>query len=306
MKYIFLFLFLISLASHAQFLNPAEPVRFLALGDSYTIGQSVPPAQRWPRQFLDSLVVRGFTEETLKIIATTGWRTDDLLNAIAQQPSTQPYTLVSLLIGVNNQYQNRPISQYYSEFPRLLDSAIHLAGGNPDRVFVVSIPDYAFTPYGQNANPSQITSGINQYNEINRSIANQRGIAYFDITGISRQGVAEPLLVASDGLHPSGLQYTRWVSKILDKVDSLLFTSVVTPEKEDGILSPFPVPTSGWITVPSAEKRSEIELSGADGKRFLLPVHEGGRIWLGDRPKGIYFLKLKKGRRMEVLKLVKD
>lgn len=306
MKYLFLFLILISFSSQAQFLNPAEPVRFLALGDSYTIGQSVLPSQRWPRQFLDSLAVRGFTEETLKIIATTGWRTDDLLNAIAQQPSTQPCTLVSLLIGVNNQYQNRPISQYYSEFPRLLDSAIHLAGGDPERVFVVSIPDYAFTPYGQNANPSQITSGINQYNQINRSIADQKGIAYFDITEISRQGVAEPSLVATDGLHPSGLQYTRWVSKILDTVDSLLLTSVSTSQKKDGILNPYPVPTSGWISVPSAEKLSDVELSGAEGKSFRLSVDADGRIWMGDRPKGIYYLQLKKGRKKEVLKLVKE
>jgi lysophospholipase L1-like esterase len=296
MKYLFHFLFLISVTSQAQYLNPAEPVRFLALGDSYTIGQSVLPALRWPRQLLDSLVLRGFTEETLKIIATTGWRTDNLLSAIAQEPTTQPYTLVSLLIGVNNQYQNRPISQYYAEFPQLLDSAIHLAGGNPDRVFVLSIPDYAFTPFGQNANPSQITSGINQYNEINRSITAQKGIAYFDITGISRQGVAEPSFVASDGLHPSGLQYTRWVSKILNTFDSLLVTTASESVIKDGILHPYPVPTSGWITIPSAEKLVEVELTGADGKSFRLHVEDDGRIWIGDRPKGVYNIQLGKRR----------
>jgi len=296
MKYLFHFLFLILVTSQAQYLNPAEPVRFLALGDSYTIGQSVLPALRWPRQLLDSLVLRGFTEETLNIIATTGWRTDNLLSAIAQQPSTQPYTMVSLLIGVNNQYQNRPISQYYAEFPRLLDSAIHLAGGNPDWVFVVSIPDYAFTPFGQNANPSQITSGINQYNEINRSITAQKGIANFDITGISRQGVAEPSFVASDGLHPSGLQYTRWVSKILNTFDSLLVTTASESVKKDEILHPYPVPTSGWITIPSADKLVEVELTGADGKSFRLHVQDDGRFWIGDRPKGVYILQLGKRR----------
>ena len=251
-------------------------------------------------------MLRGFTEDTLKIISTTGWRTDNLIQAVSQQPLALPYTLVSLLIGVNNQYQNRPISQYTTEFPRLLDSAIQLAGGNPERVFVLSIPDYAFTPYGQSANPSQITNGINQYNQINRSIANERGIAYFDITEISRQGVIEPVLVAADGLHPSGLQYTRWVSKILDRIDSLLVLSISPKNKQRTEMQVFPVPTSGWVTLPSMENPKEIECFGSDGKPYRGLIPSEDRIWIGDFPKGLYWIRWNTRNGKEIRKLVKD
>jgi lysophospholipase L1-like esterase len=304
-KFLFL-LFLVSATTQAQFLDPSEPIRFLALGDSYTIGQSVSPEQRWPRQLLDSLVLRGFTEDTLKIIATTGWRTDNLIQAISQQPLAPPYTLVSLLIGVNNQYQNRPISQYTTEFPQLLDSAIHLAGGNPERVFVVSIPDYAFTPYGQGANPAQITAGINQYNQVNKDLTLERGIAYFDITEISRQGVIEPGLVAADGLHPSGLQYTRWVSKILDRIDSVLVLSISPKNKPRKEMQIFPVPTSGWITLPYMENQTEIVCFGSDGKSYNRYFQPERKIWVGDLPKGVYRMQLNTRNGKEIWKLVKD
>jgi lysophospholipase L1-like esterase len=160
------------------------------------------------------LVLRGFTEETLNIVATTGWRTDNLLNAIAQQPSTQPYTLVSLLIGVNNQYQNRPISQYYAEFPRLLDSAIHLAGGNPDRVFVVSIPDWGITPFGGKGQNKTISEQIDLFNKVKKEETVKKGILFIDITPISRQAINDVSLIAEDGLHPSGKMYQQWVEKI--------------------------------------------------------------------------------------------
>jgi lysophospholipase L1-like esterase len=305
MKHLFHFLFWFSLSCHAQYLNPAQPVRFLALGDSYTIGQNVNPAQRWPRQLLDSLVVRGFTEQNLTYIATTGWRTDNLLTAIAQHTNPQPYTLVSLLIGVNNQYQNRPITQYETEFPRLLDSAIALAGGNANRVFVLSIPDYAFTPYGQSNNPAQITTGIDLYNSINRNLTLQRGIAYYDITTISRQGLAQPSLVASDGLHPSGLQYTRWVGRILQTIDQTLLTSSAAEQTQTKSQPAYPVPGTDWFTLPQVDGQTEALVTGPDGKTFRLPVQEG-KIWLGNRPKGLYVVQVEQEGRRSVWRLVKD
>jgi lysophospholipase L1-like esterase len=197
----------------AQSLELENPLRFLALGDSYTIGQSVTTNQRWPAQLRDSLVTRGINTDDLRYIATTGWRTDNLINATKNQDlGNQNYNLVSLLIGVNNQYQNRPFTQYVAEFPALLDSAIRYAGNDPSHVFIVSIPDYAFTPFGQQSgNPNQISAELDQYNGYSRQIADSLGITYFDITPISRLGLQHPEYVASDGLHPSGIQYTEWV-----------------------------------------------------------------------------------------------
>src|SRR5664279_4313226 len=133
----FLFSLLLPLASMTQTLQIQSPVRFLALGDSYTIGESVAPTLRWPMQLSDSLQARGIPTDTLRIIATTGWRTDNLINAIKNQHlESQNYNLVSLLIGVNNQYQGRPFSQYVTEFPALVDSAIRYAGGDKTKVFI--------------------------------------------------------------------------------------------------------------------------------------------------------------------------
>ena len=138
MKHLFL-LFFLPLFGIGQTLEIKKPIRFLALGDSYTIGQSVSSTERWPAQFRDSLMKRGFVTDTIKIIATTGWRTDQLLTSITNKNlKNDQYTLVSLLIGVNNQYQNSPFSQYKSEFIQLVDSAINYAGGNKNHVFVPS------------------------------------------------------------------------------------------------------------------------------------------------------------------------
>lgn len=206
----------------AQLLKIEQPVRFLALGNSYTIGHSVVANGRWPNQLRDSLEARSVTFDSLKIIAKTGWTTDDLQNGIRTSPLEPNWNLVGLLIGVNNQYQGSPISQYYQEFPALLDSAILLAGGDKERVFVVSIPDYAFTSFGQNANPDLISTELDNYNRINDSITRAYGVRYFNITPISRQGVNDPTLVAADGLHPSKKQYTKWVELMLPAFDSSL------------------------------------------------------------------------------------
>lgn len=182
--------------------------KFLALGDSYTIGESVDPDQRWPNQLAAKLKL-----PAPEIIATTGWRTDQLMKAIADADLKPEYALVSLLIGVNNQYQGKPIEIYEREFEELLQSAINLAKGKKKNVFVVSIPDYGYTPFGK-AKQEKISAELDQYNAISKRITTRYGIRYFDITPISRKGLEDTTLVATDGLHPSGKMYAQWVELI--------------------------------------------------------------------------------------------
>ena len=222
MRIIFSLLVLLGMGKLSAQWQVEGPVRLLALGDSYTIGQGVAVTDRWPEQLLDSLQTRGYASDTLAIIATTGWRTDQLLNAIAGKQLTQKqFNMVSLLIGVNNQYQNRPLAQYRPELEALIDSALRYVGGQTGRVFVLSIPDYAYTPFGQQGNPFAISQQIDIYNTIKRDVCDSLGIAYFNITDISRQGLTDPTLVATDQLHPSGRQYGLWVQRLMAYVDSV-------------------------------------------------------------------------------------
>lgn len=191
-----------------------KPLRFLALGDSYTIGEAVPEQGRWPVQLAKALSNKGIPCEEPVIIATTGWRTDQLKAAIDQANFNQTFDIVSLLIGVNNQYQGKDLETYEKDFETLLKEAIRLAGGNRKRVFVVSIPDYGFTPFGKQKQVT-ITQGIDKFNSINRAITTRESVAYIDITSISRLGLQQPELVAEDGLHPSEKMYSRWVEKIM-------------------------------------------------------------------------------------------
>lgn len=191
-----------------------DNVKFLALGDSYTIGESVTTAERWPVQLLDSLSARGLEYADSKIIATTGWRTDNLADAIKHAKIKTEYTLVSLLIGVNNFYQGKSAEGYEKEFEELLKTAVKFAGGKKSRVFVLSIPDYGYTPFGKK-DQLKISEGIDTFNKINETIARKLGVKYYNITDISRRGLAEPDLVAFDGLHPSGKMYAEWIDLIL-------------------------------------------------------------------------------------------
>lgn len=193
-----------------------QTIKFLALGDSYTIGQSVSEAERWPVQLSNKFISEGKLSETPFIIARTGWRTDQLKQAIMDSEIIpNEYNLVSLLIGVNNQYQGRSPEDYAIEFEELLNMAITLVGGEKKNVFVVSIPDYGYTPFGL-ANQAYISKEIDEFNSINRSISERIGVSYFYITDISRRGLSEPSLLASDGLHPSGIMYAEWVDVIYD------------------------------------------------------------------------------------------
>jgi lysophospholipase L1-like esterase len=193
-----------------------DNIKFLALGDSYTIGESVIANDRWPEQLIDSLSARGLDYIDTKIIAVTGWRTDNLQAAIRDAKLRDEFTLVSLLIGVNNFYQGKSVESYIPEFEALLQKAIELAGGIKSRVFVLSIPDYGYTPFGK-SNLEAISHGIDTFNAANESITKKAGVKYFNITDISRRGLDEPDLVAFDGLHPSAKMYAEWVKKILSE-----------------------------------------------------------------------------------------
>ncbi|MCB8981020.1 MAG: SGNH/GDSL hydrolase family protein [Ardenticatenaceae bacterium] len=199
-----------------------NPLRYLALGDSYTIGESVAEAERWPVLLVDVLREKGVSIADAEIIAKTGWTTDELAEAIVAADPAGPYDLVSLLIGVNNQYRGRSEEEYREQFVDLLTTAVALANNDPQRVFVVSIPDWGVTPFGQSRDFRGVSEAIDTFNAINREETTQRGIAYIDITPISRQVPDDPTLVAGDGLHPSGAMYALWVAEMQPTVCDLL------------------------------------------------------------------------------------
>jgi acyl-CoA thioesterase I len=197
--------------------NPVRIVKYLALGDSYTIGQSVCETCRFPEQLKDSVKKTLDNNDVVlvDVIAQTGWTTTDLKSAIASQNPTNDYDLVTLLIGVNNQYQNKPFSLYQQEFAELINIAIQKAKGNKEDVIVVSIPDYAFTPYG-NGNTT-ISNQIDTYNTFAENYCFTNNITFVNITDITRLGLIQTNLVASDCLHPSKLAYSKFVERILPK-----------------------------------------------------------------------------------------
>jgi len=202
-----------------------DTIRFsyLALGDSYTIGTALPDSSRnYPTQLVARLDQDIFLEGAeVDIVAHGGWRTDQLISGIDTADLNQEYDLVSLLIGVNNQFQNRSDSVYAVEFEQLLNTAIGFAGNDTDRVFVLSIPDYGVTPFGQSY--PNASAGVDTFNAINLAITNTYGVSYFDITEISRQAEDNPSLVAPDNLHPSGDMYELWVNEILEDVKAKLY-----------------------------------------------------------------------------------
>src|SRR5690606_9560764 len=195
-----------------------DTVKLLSLGDSYTIGHSVCETCRFPEQLKSALesYPNSSGNVELKIIAQTGWTTANLISAIETANPSSDYDLVTLLIGVNNQYQHQNFSIYETEFVTLVNKAKSLASNDLSNVIVVSIPDYAYTPFGQGfANPDEISTEIDQYNQFAESYCAQNNISYVYITDITREGLEQPNLVASDGLHPSSLAYTEFVERIL-------------------------------------------------------------------------------------------
>ncbi len=190
-------------------------MRFLALGDSYTIGEGVDPAERWPEQLAAMLRARRITIGDPEIIATTGWTTDELAAGIERAAPRGPYELVSLLIGVNNQYRGRALEEYRQQFEELLGQAISLAGGEPGRVLVLSIPDWGATPFATGHDRQRIAREIEAFNAANRDITDRHRSRYVDVTDVSRLAAGDVALIAEDGLHPSGLMYRAWAELAL-------------------------------------------------------------------------------------------
>jgi lysophospholipase L1-like esterase len=199
-------------------LPPSETMNYLALGDSYTIGEGVEVGERWPMQLAAALRAQGLAMQDPQIIARTGWTTGELTVGIAQAKPQGPFDLVSLLIGVNNQYRGLDVQAYRSEFRSLLLQAIEFAGGRTGRVFVLSIPDWGVTPFAAGRERWQIAAQIDAFNEVNRQEVQSMGAIYIDITEISRKAAQEIDWIAADGLHPSGKMYAAWVELALSLV----------------------------------------------------------------------------------------
>ena len=192
-------------------------VDILSLGDSYTIGESVCDTCSFPEQLKSSLGAE-YSEQrevTLQVIAKTGWTTTNLKNAIVSEGPSNDFDLVTLLIGVNNQFQGKLFSIYETEFIELVTSAISFVEGDKSKLIIVSIPDYGYTPFGQNSNPQNISAEIDMYNSFAEDYANENNLSYVYITDITREGLEDPSLVASDGLHPSELAYRRFVERLM-------------------------------------------------------------------------------------------
>jgi lysophospholipase L1-like esterase len=198
-----------------------QMIRYLALGDSYTIGESVAENERWPNQLAGLLQANDISTE-VTIIARTGWTTDELWQGIQAKHINPPYDLVSMLIGVNNQYRGLDIDEYREEFIFLLNKAIEYAGGDAKRVIVLSIPDWGVTPFAKSRDSKKIATEINLFNSVNREESEKAGVYYVDITPDSRKAVTDSALIAADGLHPSGKMYAEWAELAYPEVLKIL------------------------------------------------------------------------------------
>ena len=194
--------------------TPREsPYSFIALGDSYTVGEGVNEDERWPNQFVDVAYENGVDFDQPMIIAETGWKTYDLLNAINQTNFTKKYDYISLLIGVNNQFNSRPIDEFEEDLNKLMDEMKRIKK-NDGSIIIISIPDWGYTPFGESSDMSDISEQINLFNSSLRKFATTNGLKYVDVTEISRRGINEPELITNDNLHPSGIMYLEWAKKI--------------------------------------------------------------------------------------------
>ncbi|MBI2729311.1 MAG: SGNH/GDSL hydrolase family protein [Sphingobacteriales bacterium] len=196
--------------------------RYLALGDSYTIGESVLENERYPRQLQDSLFLSNIRITDLNIIARTGWTTANLLDALQSTPPTGTYDMVTLLIGVNNQYQGLSLSQYSIEFTNLLEKSKQYAGNDKNKVVVISIPDYSVVPFAKYSDTVRIRTQLEAFNKLNKDITTQYGIKYVDIFALSQEARYNKTLVARDSLHFSGLEYAKWTRLLLPLAKEIL------------------------------------------------------------------------------------
>ena len=202
--------------NNKNFISPNnKSYSFLALGDSYTVGEGVSYEESWPSQFVDYALERGIDFKNPELIAQTGWKTYDLLNAIKSSNLSVKYDFISLLIGVNNQFNSRPLSEFEDDLNEILTEINYLKKGN-SKVIVISIPDWGYSPYGSSYDRERISDEIDQFNNILKKISEQNNLNFVDVTQISRLAIKEPNLIAEDKLHPSGLMYFEWVEKIYE------------------------------------------------------------------------------------------
>ena len=202
--------------NNKNFISPNnESYSFLALGDSYTVGEGVSYEESWPSQFVDYALDRGIDFKNPELIAQTGWKTYDLLDAIKSSNLSVKYDFISLLIGVNNQFNSRPLSEFEDDLNEILTEINYLKKGN-SKVIVISIPDWGYSPYGSSYDRDRISDEIDQFNNILKKISEQNNLNFVDVTQISRLAIKEPNLISEDKLHPSGLMYLEWVEKIYE------------------------------------------------------------------------------------------
>lgn len=194
-------------------------IQYLALGDSYTCGQSVSKKESWPHQYIKALEENGVRVARFDMVAKTGWRTDELLHRISEAQLANQYDIITIQIGVNNQFQGKSFSKYKKELQELFDfvkSKMKIR----TKVIVVSIPDYGFTPAGQRFNQEKISAELDEYNAFAKQLATKYNYQFVNITPISERGIVEPKLVATDGLHPSVKQYTLWVAEVMKQFET--------------------------------------------------------------------------------------
>ncbi len=207
--------------------NQKKSLTYLALGDSYTIGEGVEFSDRYPVQLVQEWNKTAKNQfASPLIIAKTGWTVDELEAGIQATPtSAEGYDLVTLLIGVNNQYRGRSVESYALDFEKMLQRAVAFARGNKAHVFVLSIPDWGVTPFAirKGVNPAKVANEIDEYNETKKAICAKNGVKYIDITTEYRIEGALPNGVVADELHPSSLIYKKWMEKLLKEVQNMNF-----------------------------------------------------------------------------------
>jgi lysophospholipase L1-like esterase len=249
----------------AQYISLEGKVKMLALGDSYTIGESVEIDGRWPHQFIAQVRALGSEGDDPDYIATTGWTTRRLIQGMNSMiDKEKDYNLVSILIGVNNQYQGIDIASYEPDLRTIIDRALEIVNQDANRLFILSIPDYAYTPFGGGS--ELISVEIDKYNDIKKRIAAEYQIAFVDITPISRRGLSDVSLVAADGLHPSEVQYGQWVKEIVPKLQfKLPLLDNIPGEAGVDPVSVYPNPARSVIKIDSLREISRISIFNAAG-----------------------------------------
>lgn len=279
-------------SSLAQDITLGSQVTMLALGDSYTIGTSVSEEERWPHQFTDAIRELGISAEYPDYIATNGWTTGRLIQGMNTMLDREKnYNLVSILIGVNNQYQGRDISEYEPDLREIINLALPIVDQDSSRIFVLSIPDYAYTPFGRGR--TSISQEIDAYNAIKSRVAAQYNLVFIDITPISRLGLGRPDLVANDGLHPSGKQYKEWVDQVLPRLElPKTLNAAEFNQVADDPLIVYPNPAESLVHIQSTENLNWIRLINAQGSlvKEILANSPSLEMDLSAYPPGSYVL----------------